>query len=124
MVLTGDALLVGDAGRPDLHADGDDSVENMARSLYRSLSERLLRLPDHLLVYPAHYAGSVCGRGLSGHPASSIGFERRHNQGLQHDSEEAFVEALIGDIPPAPARQAEIVAANRAGRQASASTAS
>jgi hydroxyacylglutathione hydrolase len=120
MVLTGDALLVGDAGRPDLHAHGDDGVEQMARLLYRSLTERLLSLPDHLLLYPAHYAGSVCGRGLSGHPASSIGFERRHNPALQHASEEAFVEALIRDIPAAPDRQAEIVAANRAGRQTSA----
>ena len=123
MVLTGDALLVGDAGRPDLHAHGDHSVEEMARSLYRSLTERLLSLPDHLLLYPAHYAGSVCGRGLSGHPASSIGFERRHNQALQRDSEDAFVEALVRDIPPVPERQAEIVAANRAGRPTSATTA-
>jgi hydroxyacylglutathione hydrolase len=115
-VLTGDALLVGDAGRPDLHAHGEQSAEQMARSLYRSLTERLLTLPDHLLVYPAHYSGSVCGRGLSGHPASTIGFERRHNKALQHDSEDAFVEALVRDIPPAPPQQAEIVAANRAGR--------
>src|SRR5215218_11525051 len=56
MVLTGDALLVGDAGRPDLHAHGEHTVEEMARALHRSLSERLLGLPDHLLVYPAHYA--------------------------------------------------------------------
>ena len=123
MVLTGDALLVGDAGRPDLHAHGADSVEVMARSLYRSLTERLLSLPDHLLLYPAHYSGSVCGRGLSGHPASTIGFERRHNQALQHNTEESFVEALVRDIPPAPERQAEIIATNRAGRQTSASTA-
>jgi hydroxyacylglutathione hydrolase len=115
-VLTGDALLVGDAGRPDLHAHGEQTAEQMARSLYRSLTERLLTLPDHLLLYPAHYSGSVCGRGLSGHPASSIGFERRHNKALQHDSEDAFVEALVRDIPPAPPQQAEIVAANRAGR--------
>jgi hydroxyacylglutathione hydrolase len=123
MVLTGDALLVGDAGRPDLHAHGDRSVEEMARSVYRSLTERLLSLPDHLLLYPAHYSGSVCGRGLSGHPASTIGFERRHSQALQHDSQGAFVEALVRDIPPAPERQAEIVAMNRAGQQTSASTA-
>jgi hydroxyacylglutathione hydrolase len=86
MVLTGDALLVGDAGRPDLHAHGELTVEEMARSLYRSLTARLLTLPDHLLLYPAHYSGSVCGRGLSGHPASTIGFERRHNAALRHDS--------------------------------------
>jgi hydroxyacylglutathione hydrolase len=115
-VLTGDALLVGDAGRPDLHAHGEQTVEAMARTLYRSLSDRLLSLPDHLLLYPAHYSGSVCGRGLSANPASTIGFERRHNRALQFDSEDAFVKALTSDIPPAPERQAAIVAANRAGR--------
>ena len=115
-VLTGDALLVGDAGRPDLHAHGGSTVEDMARTLYRSLTERLLSLPDDLLVYPAHYSGSVCGRGLSANPASTIGFERRHNPALGFDSEDAFVEALVKDIPPAPPLQAEIVAANRTGK--------
>lgn len=115
-VLTGDALLVGDAGRPDLHAHGDQTVETMARTLYRSITERLLTLPDHLALYPAHYSGSVCGRGLSANPASTIGFERRHNPALAFDSEDAFVEALTSDIPPAPEHQAAIVAANRAGR--------
>ncbi len=114
-VLTGDALLVGDAGRPDLHAYGEHTVESMARTLYRSLTDRLLTLPDHLALYPAHYSGSVCGRGLSANPASTIGFERRHNPALQFDSEDAFVAALTSDIPPAPERQAAIVAANRAG---------
>jgi len=116
LVLTGDALLVGDAGRPDLHAHADHSVEQMARALYRSLTERLLTLPDHLVLYPSHYSGSVCGRGLSSNPISSIGFERRHNTALQAGSEDAFVAALTQDIPPAPAQQAAIVAANRAGR--------
>jgi glyoxylase-like metal-dependent hydrolase (beta-lactamase superfamily II) len=116
MVLTGDALLVGDAGRPDLHAGAEGSVEEMARTLYRSLSERLLTLPDHLLVYPAHYSGSVCGRGLSSHPASTLGFERRHNKALQLRSEDEFVAALVRDIPPVPERQADIVALNRSGR--------
>ena len=85
-VLTGDALLVGDAGRPDLHADGEHSVEDMARTLYRSLTERLLALPDHLTLFPAHYSGSVCGRALSANPVSTLGFERRHNRALQFDS--------------------------------------
>ena len=116
LVLTGDALLVGDAGRPDLHAGGQQTVEEMARTLYRSLTERLLTLPDHLALYPAHYSGSVCGRGLSANPASTIGFERRHNRALRFDSEDSFVEALLEDIPPAPQHQAEIVAANRSGR--------
>jgi hydroxyacylglutathione hydrolase len=116
LVLTGDALLVGDAGRPDLHAGSEHGVEEMARTLYRSLTERLLTLPDHLVLYPAHYSGSVCGRGLSANPISTIGFERRHNRALQFDSEAAFVAALLDDIPPSPEQQATIVAANRAGR--------
>jgi glyoxylase-like metal-dependent hydrolase (beta-lactamase superfamily II) len=116
LVLSGDALLVGDAGRPDLHAHGDHTVEQMARSLYRSLTERLLALPDHLVLYPAHYSGSICGRGLSANPVSTIGFERRHNRALQLGSEDAFVQALTTDIPPAPEQQAAIVAANRSGR--------
>ena len=118
MVLTGDALLVGDAGRPDLHAHGEHTVEAMARSLYRSITGRLLTLPDHLVLYPAHYSGSVCGRGLSGTPVSTVGFERRHNRALQVADEDAFVSALVRDVPPAPAQQAEIVAANRNGRPA------
>ena len=116
LVLTGDALLVGDAGRPDLHAHGEHSVQEMARSMYRSLTERLLSLPDHLVLYPAHYSGSVCGRGLSANPISTIGFERRHNPALQLGSEDAFVQALVRDIPPVPEQQAAIVAANRSGR--------
>jgi hydroxyacylglutathione hydrolase len=118
LVLTGDALLVGDAGRPDLHAHGEQTVETMASRLYRSLTEKLLVLPDHILLYPAHYSGSVCGRGLSAHPSSTLGFERRHNPALQFDSEQQFVEALVKDIPPAPPQQAEILAANRSGGSA------
>ena len=118
LVLSGDALLVGDAGRPDLHAHGDHSVEEMARTLYRSLTERLLTLPDHLTLYPAHYSGSVCGRGLSSNPTSTIGFERRHNRALQMRSEEEFVQALTREIPPPPSEHAAIVAANRSGRLA------
>jgi len=115
-VLTGDALLVGDAGRPDLHAHGEHTAEQMARTLYRSLVARLLTLPDQLLLYPAHYSGSVCGRGLSSNPASTIGFERRHNKALQFASEDEFAEALLRDMPPPPPQQADIVAANRSGR--------
>ena len=115
-VLTGDALLVGDAGRPDLHAHGERTAEEMARALYRSLRQRLLALPDDLVLYPAHYSGSVCGRGLSANPISTVGFERRHNAALQLDSEDEFVAALTRDVPPAPEGQDAIVAANRSGR--------
>jgi glyoxylase-like metal-dependent hydrolase (beta-lactamase superfamily II) len=113
-VLTGDSLLIGDAGRPDLHAGGDGSAEEMARALHRSLRDKLLALPDHVLLYPSHYSGSVCGRGLSANPASSIGFERRNNPLLELGEDE-FVSALLRDVPPPPPDQAAIVAANRTG---------
>ena len=77
--------------------------------------EKLLELPDHVVVHPSHYAGSVCGRGLSGNPFSSIGFERQHNAMLQYRDPDAFAEALVSDAPPPPAHQAEIVAANKLG---------
>jgi hydroxyacylglutathione hydrolase len=116
MVFTGDALLVGDVGRPDLHAVGDPA--DMARLLHRSLG-RLMELPDHVSVYPSHFGGSVCGRALSGNPFSTIGFERRHNRALAHTDADAFAEALLTDLPPAPEGQVAIVAANRAGGSAS-----
>jgi glyoxylase-like metal-dependent hydrolase (beta-lactamase superfamily II) len=111
-VFTGDSLLVGDVGRPDLHAQGEP--ERLARTMFQSIG-RLLELPDRVLVYPSHYGGSVCGRALSGNPFSSIGFERRHNAALAHGDEESFAQALLVDLPPPPADQAAIVAANRRG---------
>ena len=112
MVFTGDSLLVGDVGRPDLHAGGDPL--GAARVLHGSL-QRLLALPDHVIVYPSHYGGSVCGRSLSGNPVSTIGFERRHNAALAHPGPDELARALARDLPPAPEGQEEIVAANRAG---------
>jgi hydroxyacylglutathione hydrolase len=112
MAFTGDSLLVGDVGRPDLHAEGDPT--GMARVLHASL-RRLLELPDHVSVYPSHFGGSVCGRALSGNPFSTIGFERRHNPALAHADADAFAAALLRELPPAPEGQAGIVAANRSG---------
>ena len=112
LVFTGDSLLIGDVGRPDLHVAGD--AEGQARLLHSSLN-RLLELPDHVVVYPTHYAGSVCGRGLSGNPVSSIGFERAHNSMLGFADPAAFATALLADTPPRPDDQEAIVAANRAG---------
>jgi len=112
LVFTGDSLLIGDVGRPDLHVAGDP--RGQARILHASLG-KLLALPDHVVVYPSHYGGSVCGRGLSGNPFSSIGFECSHNSMLQYGDPEAFADALVADAPPPPADQAEIVAANRRG---------
>ncbi|HJR94964.1 MAG TPA: hypothetical protein VJ807_05965, partial [Gaiellaceae bacterium] len=112
LVFTGDSLLVGDVGRPDLHAIGD--AEPLARTLFASL-QRLLELPDGVLVLPSHYGGSVCGRSLSGNPFSTIGFERHHNTSLAAADVDTFVRELLVDVPAAPADQAAIVAANRAG---------
>jgi hydroxyacylglutathione hydrolase len=112
LVFSGDSLLIGDVGRPDLHVDGD--AHGQARLLHASL-RRLLELPDYVVLYPSHYAGSVCGRGLSGNPVSSIGFERAHNPLLAIADADAFADALAADMPPPPAEQERIVAANRSG---------
>jgi hydroxyacylglutathione hydrolase len=112
LLFSGDSLLIGDVGRSDLHVAAD--VRGQARLLHASL-RRLLELPDHVLVYPSHYGGSVCGRGLSGNPFSSIGFERAHNPLLALVDVEAFADALLADVPSRPAGQEQIVAANRAG---------
>jgi glyoxylase-like metal-dependent hydrolase (beta-lactamase superfamily II) len=112
LVFTGDSLLVGDVGRPDVHTRGEPEV--LARDLYESIL-RLLELPDGVLVLPSHYGGSLCGRSLSGNPFSTIGFERRHNQALAAADADAFVRELLVDLPPPPADQAAIVKANRAG---------
>jgi len=115
LVFSGDSLLIGDVGRPDLHVAGD--ARGQARLLHASLG-RLLALPDHVLLYPSHYGGSVCGRGLSGNPISSIGFERAHNPLLALTDPEAFADALLEDAPRRPAEQERIVAANRSGEVA------
>lgn len=115
LVFTGDSLLVGDVGRPDLHADGDP--EPLARQLHGSIG-RLLELPDGVLVYPSHYGGSVCGRALSSNPFSSIGFERTHNAALAHANADGFAQALLVHLPPPPVGRAAIIAANRSGRTA------
>jgi glyoxylase-like metal-dependent hydrolase (beta-lactamase superfamily II) len=113
LVFSGDSLLIGGVGRPDLHVAGDERAQ--ARLLHASL-RRLLELPDHVVLYPSHYGGSVCGRGLSGNPVSSIGFERAHSPLLALDDPEAFATALLTEMPPRPAEQQRIVAANRTGR--------
>lgn len=102
-VLTGDALFVGDVGRVDLAVDtpAPEEVRARAAQLYESL-RRLLRLPDWTEVYPGHYAGSVCGRGMDGKPISTIGRERRANPALQMPAE-AFIAFQAEAIPPLPA---------------------
>ena len=115
LAFTGDSLLIGDVGRPDLHVAGDEAGQ--ASQLYDSLA-RLMQLSDGVLVLPSHYAGSVCGRSLSANPFSSIGFEREHNAMLGHGDADAFITALLRDTPPRPAEQQAIVARNRRGASA------
>jgi glyoxylase-like metal-dependent hydrolase (beta-lactamase superfamily II) len=113
LLFSGDSLLIGDIGRPDLHVAGD--ARGQARLLHASL-RRLLELPDHVVLLPSHYGGSVCGRGLSGNPISSLGFERTHNPLLALRDPDEFADALLSDAQPRPADQDRIVAANRAGK--------
>ena len=103
-VLTGDALFVGDVGRPDLGEDADaTAVSAAAAALYRSLHERLLRLDDAVEIYPAHYGASACG-GLfmSRKPWSTIGFERRTNQALLQPDVDAFTRHVLSLLKPPP----------------------
>lgn len=106
-VLTGHTLMVGDLGRTELAV----SAEVGAKDLFRT-ARRLAELPDYVEVLPGAYAGSVCGRRLSGKPWSTIGFERRHNQALAIKDEAAFVRFMLADIPSAPPEAARIRAAN------------
>ncbi|HYA96705.1 MAG TPA: MBL fold metallo-hydrolase [Methylomirabilota bacterium] len=102
-VLTGDTLFVGEVGRPDLRASLGWQPADLARLLYASLGRKLLNLPDSTLVYPAHGAGSLCGRNISSETFSTIGEQRRSNYALQPMSEEAFVGMVTADQPDAPA---------------------
>jgi glyoxylase-like metal-dependent hydrolase (beta-lactamase superfamily II) len=99
-VLTGDTLFSGSVGRPDLLGQGAE--ERLAEQLYESVHGRLLTLPDHLEVHPAHFSGAACGKGLSGKPGSTIGFERRFNPALQQRTKDEFLRFVLADLPPQP----------------------
>ncbi len=101
-VLTGDTLFVGDVGRPDLRVALGWSASDLGGLLYDSLRTKLLALPDSSLVYPAHGAGSLCGKALSQETFSTIGEQRRSNYALQPMSKPAFVELVTADQPDAP----------------------
>ncbi len=102
-VLTGDTLFLGDVGRPDLLASIGMTADELANMLYDSLHEKLLKLPDDTLVYPAHGAGSMCGKQLSDEAVSTLGQQRRYNYALQPMSREEFVKLITADQPEAPA---------------------
>ncbi len=107
LVVTGHTLMVSDMGRTELAT----SAEEGAKALFRS-AEKLRRLPDHLGVFPGAFSGSVCGRGLSGNPSSTIGFERRHNRAFALENEEEFIKLMLDDIPVPPLDAAQIRARN------------
>jgi hydroxyacylglutathione hydrolase len=108
-VLTGHTLMVGDMGRTELAVTAGEG----ARDLFRS-AERLRELPDHLEVLPGAFSGSVCGRGLSGKPFSTIGFERLHNRAFAEADEGSFIRMMLEEIPPRPP-QAEAIRAQNLG---------
>lgn len=114
-VLTGDTLFIGDVGRPDLVGGGDAGAEDLAGQLYDSLHRKLLTLPDSVKVYPAHGAGSLCGRNISSETWSTIGQQRQFNYALRPMPREEFVALMTTDLPEAPAYFARDVQMNRQG---------
>ncbi len=112
-VLTGDTLFIGDVGRPDL--SGDMTPRQLAGLLFDSLHSKLLNLPDDVLVYPAHGAGSLCGRQMSSARSSTIGQEKISNYALRPKNREEFVQLLTAELPERPGYFALDVEINRAG---------
>jgi rhodanese-related sulfurtransferase len=112
-VLTGDTLFIGDVGRPDLSET--HTPQQLAGILYDSLHQKLLSLPDSVLVYPAHGAGSMCGRNISADRFSTIGRERQLNYALRPMARDEFVRLMTADLPPRPEYFAKDVELNRQG---------
>jgi hydroxyacylglutathione hydrolase len=101
-VLTGDTLFIGDVGRPDLLASIGVTADELAEMLYHSLHDKLLKLPDETIVYPAHGAGSMCGKHLSSETSSTMGVQRQYNYALQPMTLEEFKQIVTADQPEAP----------------------
>ena len=99
-VFTGDTLFVGDVGRPDL--SGTHTPQQLAAIMYRSIQDKLLTLPDDTQIFPAHGAGSLCGRNMSSESSSTIGKQRQSNYALLARSSEEFVHLLTDNLPAAP----------------------
>lgn len=114
-VFTGDTLFVGDVGRPDL--SGEHTPQELAAMLFTSLHEKLLRLPDETVIYPAHGAGSLCGRQMGSERSSTIGKERRSNYALQAPTREDFIRLLTESLPPRPDYFIRDVELNRQGAE-------
>lgn len=113
ILFTGDTLFVGDVGRPDL--SGTYTPQQLAAILYQSLHEKVLRLPDETQIYPAHGAGSLCGRQMSSESSSTIGKQKQTNYALRAKSSDEFVHLLTDNLPTAPEYFAQEVDLNRKG---------
>lgn len=113
LILTGDLLFVGDVGRPDLA--GADIIADQARNLHDSLYVKLARFPDHLEVFPGHGQGSLCGRGMSAKPSTTLGYERRANPMLRFGSFEDFKQDILSVFPSRPKSFSHIIATNLKG---------
>ncbi len=114
-VLTGDTLFIGDVGRPDLASGRGHTAEEMAGLLFDSLQTKLMTLDDSVEVYPAHGAGSMCGRNISKETSSTIGEQRRFNYALKAASREEFITMMTTDLPEAPAYFSRDAELNRTG---------
>ena len=114
-LLTGDTLFIGDVGRPDLAGAKGYTSQDMAAMMYDTLHEKLLRLPDETEVYPAHGAGSMCGKNLSNETSSTIGHQRKFNYALQPMTKDDFVKMMTTDMAEAPAYFAKDAEINRTG---------
>ncbi len=120
-VFTGDTLFIGDCGRPDLREQAGAITEKraeLAKLMFHSLRNKLMTLPDDVLVYPAHGAGSLCGKGLSEQNSSTIGVEKIGNWSLQNFSEQEFVNELLADQPFIPKYFPHDVGINKKGAEA------
>ncbi len=116
-ILTGDALFVGDVGRPDLAGGKGYTPAMMAEMMYDTLHNKLLKLPDEVEVYPAHGAGSMCGKNMSKETWSTIGQQRQFNYAVQPMSKDAFVRMMTTDLTPAPAYFSKDAEINRGGAE-------
>ncbi len=114
-IFTGDTLFIGDVGRPDLIGSKGFTAEEMGGMLYDSLREKILKLPDETEVYPAHGAGSLCGKSLSKETWSTLGEQRKTNYALKEMSKEEFIKIVAADQPEAPAYFAASAAQNLKG---------
>lgn len=116
-IFTGDFVFVGDVGRPDLlekAAGAEGTADSGARDMFKSV-QRFKQLPDYLMVWPAHGAGSACGKSLGAVPSSTVGYEKQFNWAMKIEDEQAFVDELLKDQPEAPVYFAEMKKVNKVG---------